>query len=54
MSNGLRVAKVKMYNPKSIPLLCNALNEGTSMMGKTRLYIQPQHTNPIVVPDHKL
>lgn len=54
MSNGLRVAKVEMYNVKSIPVLCNALNEGTSLMGKTRLYVHPHHTHPILIADEKM
>lgn len=45
------MAKIKMLNLKSIQILSNALNETNDLIGKTRLYIEPEHTYPILVQD---
>lgn len=54
MSQGLRVAKVRIENPQSIDKISNAFNEQIGMIGKTRLYIEPQHVHPILIADHKM
>jgi hypothetical protein len=50
VAQGLRIAKVGMQNPASIPIICSALNDKKNLIGQTRLYVTPYYSHPFLIP----